>query len=906
MRKLKLVTLATVLLGAALPAAAAAKLSPPRLVGPANGATFQQLPAISWQSVRRAAHYEYEISADRSFHSILGSGTGKGTSQTYNLAASLDQVVPNGRYSWRVRGVTAAGAAGRWSKVRTMVKNWSATPTILAGNGANITWPSTPLVLHWSTVPYAVKYLVTIATDPALSNQVVGSPSQPQYTDGTSFVLPTTLANGSYYWAVTPVDAENKIGVRSRVGSFTWSWPTTTTLSCVSELLTTPSGCPGASAGQAPIVQDPFLSWAPIAGAAKYDVEINSSPDFPAGSKWCCSTPTIGTSLAPQQALANDSSYWWRVRALDANGNAGQWNYGGSSSLAAFRKVFDGTTPTIPKLTVRDANGAALTGSPPSTDTPIVTWNPVPGASRYEVQLGTYVTPTAGSPYCDWSAVARQPFYAETPTTAWTPLGQSGGHPGPSAWPYPQYEFGPLPAGVTYCERVNARSDDDAQGHQVVSDWSYVNASNDPNLPAFTYAPQPAVTTQPFFSTNPIGFICPDASAGCTNPVDAAVAGGALPHTPVLTWQWFPGARGYYVVIARDAAFTDVADIAFTNVPAYAPRLGNSEPLADKQSAYYWAVIPTQNPDGTAYGSIANSDSFNKSSVAPTPLQPADGANVSTWPTFQWTSAENARNYTLQVSQDPSFGNPIDNVTTDATAYTSSSTYPADTLLYWRVRGNDWTGQGLNWSPVRIFTRRLAAPTPAAGNPTSGELEPVLSWSLVPGAIAYNVHIEEGNGQSQDATVDSTAFAPTTHTGIGAVHWQVRALFPTSFSTVGGGFFAPQPYLLTLGPPAGVRGTKSGSRIVITWKPDPAAKQYEVDVSSTDSFSALMDEHRVDGTSWSPSIDPVLPGGHGRLYWRVAAISSDGITTGAYATGSFAAPKAHKAGHKRKRKRKHK
>ena len=32
------------------------------------------------------------------------------------------------------------------------------------------------------------------------------------------------------------------------------------------------------------------------------------------------------------------------------------------------------------------------------------------------------------------------------------------------------------------------------------------------------------------------------------------------------------GARGYFVVVARDKEFTKIVDLAFTNVPAYAPR----------------------------------------------------------------------------------------------------------------------------------------------------------------------------------------------------------------------------------------------------------------------------------------------------------------------------------------------
>src|SRR5207248_10691213 len=87
---------------------------------------------------------------------------------------------------------------------------------------------------------------------------------------------------------------------------------------------------------------DPCFSWSPIPGAARYEVEINSAADFPAGSKWCCSTATIGTSLAPLKVLGNNG-YYWRVRAIDANGHAGQWNSG-----PPFTKQFDSVTPSVP------------------------------------------------------------------------------------------------------------------------------------------------------------------------------------------------------------------------------------------------------------------------------------------------------------------------------------------------------------------------------------------------------------------------------------------------------------------------------------------------------------------------------------------------------------------------------
>ena len=50
------------------------------------------------------------------------------------------------------------------------------------------------------------EYIVTIATDEGLANVVAGSATAPLKTDGSVFALPSTLSEGTYYWAITPVD----------------------------------------------------------------------------------------------------------------------------------------------------------------------------------------------------------------------------------------------------------------------------------------------------------------------------------------------------------------------------------------------------------------------------------------------------------------------------------------------------------------------------------------------------------------------------------------------------------------------------------------------------------------------------------------------------------------------------
>lgn len=857
-------------IAALVPATSAhASLRAPGLLSPAPNVTVPSVPAITWGAVRGATQYEYQLAADRRFASIvLGSGKGRGTSRTANLAATLDKTIPDGDYFWRVRAIDKKARAGRWSRARSFTKSWATAPQLLGPSDAlSVSWPSLPLVLSWSSVPYAAKYNVTIATDPQLSSPVLGSLASPQQTQATVFALPSTLAPGPYYWGVTPVDAEGIKGRPSRVGSFVWNWPTATPTR-----FTDLSDDPG--------VVDPQLSWDPAPGAARYEVEINPADGFPVGSKVCCTDLTIGTSLSPTKILGNNT-YHWRVRAIDSDGNAGQWNVGPD-----FTKTFDQVAgqSSITGLRVGDNTTDKLPGSPPSTSSPVIQWDPVPGATGYEVQgypwTGTGCDVTNSDTTKTWNDF--------TATNAWTPLSQTtpptNPGPGPSAWGRP--EKGNMPAvGTTYCVRVLAYTDDEGLTKDplnkpaVISRWTEL-------APAFTLTS--AAVTAGTIGETPAG-----AYAG---------PAGSTPRNPVFRWQPVDNAGGYYVVVARDPSFTDVIDYAFTRVPAYAPRFGVSrihrtKTYADETTSYYWAVIPSDQYGGTVSSNelppdYGNPQSFEKASVPPALLAPAGGADVTTQPTFRWKAAEGARSYQLQVSQDPSFGNPIDDVTTTSTAYTSSATYPADTVLYWRVRANADSGVGLAWSGTDTFQRRLPVPVPSTGNPTGGENIPVVSWSPVPGAVSYGVNVDQVDGTSKDFTVRSTAFSPTLWYGTGIWRWRVRANFPTGTgaTTVAGGYFGPQDFLRLLGAPKGAVGVKQGAHIIVSWDPDPAATRYQVDLSPTNSFSTIVESTRTDSVQWAPALtSPAIRGKP--LYWRVAAVDS-GNNVGAYASGKIGSLKA--------------
>jgi hypothetical protein len=823
----------------------------PALASPVDDAVVDAVPAFSWKPVKGAAKYEFQLAADRDFGSIV-LGQRRGSFQALNTFATVDKTLPDGSYYWRARAIDKHDDAGRWSRVRSLTKSWTTRPSLLGpGNGASIVYPRVPLVLRWSSVPHAFKYLVVIATDPSLASPVLGKPVE---TSGTVLALPGTLSPGTYYWAVTPMDSEMHTGARSRVGSFEWSWPTTTSVR-VTDL--------NANAR----VFDPQFSWDPVAGAARYEVEINSSQDFAPGSKVCCSEPTIGTSLSPVKALPNNR-YYWRVRALDLDGNAGLWNLG-----PEFEKSFDSVTPpedTVPGLHLRDNEGPLPVGS--ITSSPVVAWDSVPGASSYEVDVVPYVL---GG--CNWTSSSPDTWKKiRTASTTWTPLGSNwnGRVPGGVSYPNASHDLNKaLVDGNEYCVRVLARSDRDARGNEIVSDWTQLGGLGNP---AFEYeAPPPS----------------PLPSGTLTTPAEKyrqPQTGSGTPRMPLFTWAPVDGAASYFVVVARDSTFTDIVDVGFTQVPAYAPRTGfGPKTYPDETTFYYWVVMPAKEEDGGQVTSLPvqnNPRSFLKRSNPPTLLAPAAGADVPTQPSFRWTSAEAAREYRLQVAQDETFSNLIDDVTTNATAYTSSSTYQADTKLYWRVRANDENKIGLTWSATGTFRRRLPAPVPSPDNATDGNTVPVLSWSPVQGATSYDFHVEQPDGEARDFRMGSTAATFIVFAGTGVWRWQVRANFPKELhGETPGPYSPPQSFTRRIEAPSGARHVNGAHHILLSWDPGPMTKEYRLQLSATDSFAKLIETHITENTNYAPKLTQQGYQDGGQLYWRVAA-ADEGHNLGGWTT----------------------
>jgi hypothetical protein len=851
-RPVLLAVLALLLVGAE--PALAAKIATPNLLSPASGAAVDALPPFAWGPVANAGRYEFEIAGDSGFNSPVIGG-GEDHFFTRNTRATLKKMIPNGTYWWRVRAVTTAGATSAWSQPRSVRRAWTAAAALqFPATGAPLTFPADPLKLSWSPVPYAASYLVSVATDPVLGSLALVEPGSTGAvsTAATTLTSPAVLGPGTYFWSVTPVDARGNKGAPSPVASFAWSWPSTTT-PAVSDLVA------------APEVYDPQFSWAPVAGAARYEVEVNPTADFVPGSKVCCAGTTIATTLSPT-AVLKDNVYYWRMRAIDPDGNAGVWNSGPPFSKA-FDKVPPVVSPSIKNVRMADNEhdpGLDTDGGTAGyqTEVPIIRWDAVRGAASYQVEVAPYQ-----SSACNWTAPMAQKWSVTTATTAWTPLGSMWGgvKPYPDARAVANDGATTLQPGWSYCARVRARSDRDIANTDVYGDYTYLNDG----AVAFTWTGAPT-------------------AAACGAPCNPAASDYLLPQAgttttrmPLFTWKPLQGRASYFVLVAKDASFSNIVDYAFTQLPAYAPRALTPTTYTDEATLYYWAVLPASGAGGSGVdiGPLtANPQSFSKLSLPPALLAPAAGAAITGQPTFQWTPVEAARRYRIQVAQDPSFGLTLEDTTTDSTAYTPTTTYPADTVLYWRVRADDENLVGLVWSAAGTFRRTLPAPTPSTSNPTAGDFIPTWSWDPVGGAVSYDLSVDLPDGTHKDLNgVRMPALTAVKMTGTGLFHWRVRANFPKAQANavVPGPFSAAMAFTRTIGEPSGAHSELAKDHVLMSWEPKSGAKEYRVQVSTLPDFSAVSEDVTTDNTSWAPLLTQPMYLNGGTLYWHVAAIDAE-------------------------------
>ena len=283
--------------------------------------------------------------------------------------------------------VTFTGTRAQWNAIDmgddndpllsaniTFAGSGPAAPTVTGGNDSQ----GRP-TLKWKAVSGAAKYEVYRARSRS------GEYIKYSTVTGTSYTNTSYIENGNtYYYKVRALDANGAAGAWSSIVFVTYK-----------QTLPAPTVTGGNdSQGR------PTLTWKAVTGAAKYEVYRARSRS---GEYIKYSTVT-GTSYTNTSYIEDGNTYYYKVRALDANGTAGAWS---SIVSVTYRAASTGTlsAPTV-------------TGGNDAQGRPTLKWKAVTGAAKYEVyrarsRSGEYIkySTVTGTSYTNTSYIENGNTY---------------------------------------------------------------------------------------------------------------------------------------------------------------------------------------------------------------------------------------------------------------------------------------------------------------------------------------------------------------------------------------------------------------------------------------------------------------------------------------------------------------
>ncbi|HZC51967.1 MAG TPA: Ig-like domain-containing protein, partial [Mycobacterium sp.] len=271
-------------------------------------------------------------------------------------------------------------------------------------------------------------------------------------------------------------------------------------------------------------------------------------------------------------------------------------------------------------------------------------------------------------------------------------------------------------------------------------------------------------------------------------------------------------------------------------------------------------------------------------SAAPELTAPIDGYHADDAnPVLMWQPVSGAAKYRVQVSTDLGFSSTVYDQVTVSNAATPPTDLP-DGTLYWRVAGEDSSGNLGPESDVRSFDKAALAP-PHLNGPNGESLSypadpPVLSWDPVRAAKSYTVQIDDAAdfiGAASYTTPNTSYTLTTPQTPGQQYYWHVSANFANNVST--GYNLDPQTYSVswdsapTLVSPANTLNPPI-SDVVFSWNPVPGAATYNLQVSPNGDFANFLSVNQtgIKGTRFSPANTL----GNGSYFWRVQAVDAAG------------------------------
>lgn len=783
------------------------------------------IPVLGWSRVAGAASYDVQVSRTADFATTLAS------TSTVNQRYVPVIEMPTGDVWWRVR--VKAPAVSEWTAA-SFVHGVPAAPVqVQPPTDAVLRPPSTPR-FSWEPVAGATSYTVQTGTDPAFTDPALIIENKQKSTAAYLTGYPEV---GAYYWRVR---AELSTGYTTA-----WSGSRPYTVGALAPVVrSAPADVFDKDDPADVFLTDIVLDWEPRAGAATYELRIDTDRNFLSVDH--AMNGITGTRYSPLTTLPNDDFYW-QVRPVNASGRAAPW----PDTPWRFTHAWpDQPQPVYPV-------GAA------SVDVPLFyQWEPIERASSYRVRVWNDSGYSCALPPTIHATIAGC-----RPTTAGTYSWSVSAVDAPSNLP--------TVAGTT-------------------------------KVAQFDYVP-PAPTTAPVGTREPLSGYSVSTSGtaayGIGRAVDACV--DAMPdqcddirQTPVLTWNPVPGATSYTLTISNDAEGTNPEATATVSQPMWTPTAA----LQDSQagSAYYWKVVPSPCASPCPEAAAGFTHAFAKESVAPDPLSPVAGEEVSNDVVLRWgtwldalsspaaaaasdvkaPARMDAQRYVVQTSLLENFSSVLETKTVDQTTFTSFSTTYPEGPIFWRVAALDGDGMQTVWSAPQRFVKRSPVPTLAAPDDgTAIAQDQTLSWEPLAFAKTYDVEVYSGPTKVAGGSTVHTSWSPSTPLPASDTDytWRVRRVDAVGRAGDWSGTrafrFAGFAPLQTV-PAEGAVVPPSGA--LFGWQVDPRATSYRFERRKPGSVTDLAETVTTRATSWAPTAAMAA----GTAQWRVTALDAAGTALG--------------------------
>ena len=847
----------------AVSAPAQAAQAAPTNLSPA-GDVSSNTPTLSWSRPSGAVKFEVQVDDDPDFTSP------EVTSTTTNNRAVPKTLLSTGVQHWRVRAVSAGGVESVWSEESIAISPVTSPTPIAPVDGALLAQPNDPPLLTWEGTQGAASYTVEVDTE----DDFLGPTYKTYSTQTTSLVVPDPLSAPTYFWRVTAVKGPGVVSLPSSPVSFQVK-----PLDPV--VLRSPADDPTTT------VEDVVLDWDPVPGAQYYQLRVATDSDFNTRVDDEIKVPKIyGTRYSPKVTY-NNNQYYWQVRAVDLAGKPTGWTTVNNS----FNRVW----PDRPQ-----AIYPAGTGTQVISGAPYFQWTPVQHASQYQLDVGTNDNFSPGTyETCQVTGTTYTPG-----NFAVSGINDSVGNDEdcliqPGATMY--WRVRPLdrPFTVPGVQGIYSATQAFRLEQDYFSDVTPVNGAT-VDVPTFSWSPVTAAATYEIEVYNGTGSRVVNATTSSFSytPVGSRKLDPAKnPFTWRLTAVEANGTRS----VTQVRSFTVSGVIPTTADPAFTPHSGRiTDPATDRAPSLTWEPLAGadhyqvwfRDAGASAWWIPGNKDSFGKD--LPYPAMTDTSTRVFKPGNYEWYVEAYAENGAFLDS------GPI-------------STFQI--AGYKPVTGQEIAVDGKTLDSGAPCTAHLDANGVTGPRCDKVPTTPVFSWDAQPNMASYILYISEdasftnlletripATGNSRYAFTFSNDHPAIPESQAGqAYYWHVRpckapgACAPDPVSSNGmatNAFRKESPKVVTAEVPTEVvdgQPVVTTSEVTFDWDDyfdtnratswgttpelgNQSAKQYHVQVSTTDTFSTRLDDVYVDQSTYT-AFDRLYP--DGTLYWRVQAIDGD-------------------------------